>query len=354
MRDSLSALFPRIFTMGAILVGLDSLPDAVAFIIIPDSVPWTRTASGPRSGNGDPAILTWSLVPDGTPVLGDGGTSLGGSNLISFLNDTFAGSPGETDLTEQPWFAFFADSFDRWNQLGGVTYQYEPNDDGRVHSRYDGLLGVRGDIRIGGVSVDGAGGTLAFNFLPNSGSDLVLDTDDAAFFANASGDHVRLRNTLTHELGHGFGLQHVNSNTDKLLLEPTISTAFDGPQLDEVRGVQFYFGDALEKSHGGQLLAVLPARMRMGTRTVAIFSPGSSNLGKGSPRHSLRSPSQPLSCSLCRPLLSVFHPVPSIRLIMGIRFHRPYDSPVAGRFLHERGRPDHRFQPMELALSRSR
>jgi hypothetical protein len=55
-----------------------------------------------------------------------------------------------------------------------------------------------------------------------------------------------------HELGHSFGLEHVASTTSNLLMEPIIDTSFDGPQLDEVRGVQFYFGDVNEKSNNKQ------------------------------------------------------------------------------------------------------
>src|SRR5262249_43244535 len=43
--------------------------------------------------------------------------------------------------------------------------------------------------------------------------------------------------------------------TGKLLMEPFIdssATPIDGPQLDEVRGVQYFFGDVNEKSHNGQ------------------------------------------------------------------------------------------------------
>jgi hypothetical protein len=55
-----------------------------------------------------------------------------------------------------------------------------------------------------------------------------------------------------HELGHSFGLNHVSSTTSNLLMEPIIDTSFDGPQLDEVRGVQFYFGDVNDKSNNKQ------------------------------------------------------------------------------------------------------
>lgn len=237
--------------MELVVTNLLRLPVAEAFIIDSSEVPWTSTASGTRNANGDPATITWSLVPDGTTIRDGSGASLGGSNLISFLNGTLGGNSSQTDPTQQPWFPLLADSFDRWSQLGGVTYQYEPNDDGGVQSVGNGQLGVRGDIRIGGAPIDGPSGTLAFSFLPSSGSDIVLDTNDGSFFANAGGDHVRLRNTLAHELGHGFGLQHVISNTDNLLMAPLINTTFDGPQLDEVRGIQFHFGDRFEKSHAG-------------------------------------------------------------------------------------------------------
>src|SRR4029078_2138753 len=60
------------------------------------------------------------------------------------------------------------------------------------------------------------------------------------------------RHAVMHELGHSFGLNHVSSTTSNLLMEPIIDTSFDGPQLDEVRGVQFYFGDVNGKSNNKQ------------------------------------------------------------------------------------------------------
>jgi serralysin len=221
------------------------------FIINPsDPDPWLSTASGPRSGNGDPATLTWSIVPDGTTM--NHGTDIGTSpsNLISFLNSNFGGNPAQTDLTQQPWFDLLEESFGRWAELSGVTYVYEPNDDGVFHPSSSGQLGVRGDIRIGGFNVDGASGTLAFTYLPTIGSDMAFDTGDATFFTNSANGHINFRNTATHEIGHSFGALHVNS-TSSLLMEPIINTSFDGPQLDEVRAVQYFFGDANEKSNGG-------------------------------------------------------------------------------------------------------
>ena len=206
---------------------------------------WSTTASGSTGETGDPITLTWSFVPDGTNIPGQGA-----SDLIEFLDATLGSGLGGADFTQRPWFEFFDNSFDRWSQLSGITFIYEPNDDGRRHETFPGLLGVRGDIRIGGTDIDGPSDTLAFNLLPDVG-DMVLDTAETSFFGNSASNHLRLRNTVMHELGHGLGLLHIESNTDRFLLEPIISTAFDGPQFDDIRGVQWFYGDALEKSSDG-------------------------------------------------------------------------------------------------------
>ena len=203
------------------------------------------------NGNGTPATITWSIVPDGTTAIRDtDSNATAPSNLISFMNTNFGGSAGQTNLTLQPWFHIFTDSFGRWSQLGGVDFVYESHDDGVFHPSSNGVLGVRGDIRLAGANVDGSGDVLAFTYLPTGGSDMMIDTAESAFFKNGDSNFINFRDTLMHEIGHAFGLLHV-STSSALLMEPVIDTSFDGPQLDEVRGVQYYFGDVNDKSNGG-------------------------------------------------------------------------------------------------------
>lgn len=251
-----------------ILAGLSLLAVAVvfsggktsvsAFIINPGEQYWLSTASGNRSANGDPVTLTWSIVPDGTSIIDNNDFgNLGGSDLIASFDTEFGGDPNgnpNNDLQVRPWFQYIEQSFQRWGDLSGANYIYEPNDDGANagSSSPDGLLGVRGDLRIAGASIDGNSSTLAFNYFPDHG-DMVLDTDDTnGLFGNSANNFRGLRNVIMHEHGHGFGVLHVESSTDDLLMEPFINNSFDGPQLDDVRAIQFYFGDANEKSNGGQ------------------------------------------------------------------------------------------------------
>jgi hypothetical protein len=206
---------------------------------------WGATASGPASAVGRPVTLSWSIVPDGTLIQGEGS-----SGLIAFLDGVFGSGPGGSDLTQRPWFSHLSGSFDRWSQVSGMTFQFEPHDDSQIHGTAGGISGVRGDIRLGGAFIDGGSGTLAYSYFPNN-SDMVIDTGDTSFFSNSSSNYRAFRNTFMHELGHGIGLDHVVSNTDAFLMEPTITISYDGPQLDDIRGAHWYYGDALEKSNGG-------------------------------------------------------------------------------------------------------
>ena len=197
---------------------------------------WNNTATdGPGSGGqGNPITITYSYVPDGTQLSGSASTS----QLFSWLNGIY-GAPGT-------WQPLFDQVFDRWEELTGVTYLFETNDDGvpfRTGSNA-GVLGVRGDVRIGAVPIDGNFNILAFNDFPNDG-DMVFDAGDS-FFNILGNNSRRLRNVAAHEHGHGLGMLHVCPQNSTKLMEPSATTLFDGQQTDDILNGQRHYGDALE------------------------------------------------------------------------------------------------------------
>lgn len=221
------------------------LGTSAANAYVPDTR-WSTTASGTTGAEGSPITLTWGFARDGNSIPNESN-----SNLIAYLDGLFNVSSGGNNLAQRPWFDLFQSSFARWSELGGITFIYEPNDDGRRLTSANGARGVRADIRIGGANIDGPNSTLAYTYLPNNG-DMVVDTGETTFYANSANNYRQLRNTIMHELGHAFGLSHVESNSSALLMEPFISTGFDGPQLDDIRGLHGYYGDAFEKTNNVQ------------------------------------------------------------------------------------------------------
>jgi hypothetical protein len=198
---------------------------------------WSSTATnGSGLGQGDPTVLTWSIIPDGTYIAGYIGEPGSNSNLIAFLNGIYG--------SQSVWLGLMEGVFDRWSELTGISYVYEPSDDGAAFVDSSGQLGVRGDVRIGGHLIDGGSGVLAYNFYPNTG-DMVLDTGDS-FYSNTSNNSIRLRNVFAHEHGHGIGIPHVCPINQTKLMEPFYTSAFDGPQHDDILAGNRGYGDRFE------------------------------------------------------------------------------------------------------------
>ena len=198
---------------------------------------WSATATnGGGLIQGDPTTITWSYIPDGTFISGFAGEPPSNSNLFAWLNGIYG--------SFNTWHALFVQVFDRWGELTGNTYVYQPTDDGAIFPNAAGLLGVRGDVRIGGHFIDGTSGILAYNFFPNFG-DMVIDSADG-FYNVLTNNSLRLRNVLAHEHGHGMGMSHVCPINQTKLMEPFFSAAFDGPQFDDILGAQRHYGDFFE------------------------------------------------------------------------------------------------------------
>ena len=206
---------------------------------------WTSTAtSGGSLQQGDFTVLTWSYVPDGTPI-GNGGCQVpdigGNSNFIAFFNGIYGPPTTTGDFTTAPWHDVFVDMFNSWSNVSGLNFVYEPNDDGSTValSSNSGILGVRGDMRISGHPIDGNSNVLACNYFPNNG-DMIIDTADS-FYSNNPG--LGTINVLTHEIGHGLGIAHVCPINQTKLMEPFISFAFQGPQEDDILASNRHYGD---------------------------------------------------------------------------------------------------------------
>lgn len=241
---------------------------------------WDRTAYSPTgSAFGQPITISYSIVPDGTPVDGFNGEAAGPSNLRAFLTGIHG--------SEAAWMAHIHASFARWSEVCGVKYVFEENDDGVALGHGLGVPGVRGDCRIGGHRIDLNGNVLAYAFYPASfeigeAGDIVIDTSDN-FYNNLAGNALLLRNVIGHEHGHGLGMAHACPVEGTRLMEPIIATNFDGPRHDEVRHGQYLYGDRFEPNDEiatATALGKLGAcgALRVGDRTtISGFNPAELN-----------------------------------------------------------------------------
>lgn len=236
---------------------------------------WTNPVGGNSPNQGDPASITWSIVPDGTTDSANGAAS----DLIFFMDSIYGGGTGPVE--QRPWFNIFERAYDRWSEISGVNFVYEASDDGvPIGGGNRGVDGVRGDVRIGGRNIDGNSGVLAFNYLPTGGGnagfdgDMIIDTNDVFYFNAADGplgENRGLSNVLMHEAGHGLGILHTIPVNETKLMEPFISFAYLGPQHDDTLAVQALYGDAFENNDTANTATDL-GELTNGRRTLAEVS----------------------------------------------------------------------------------
>jgi hypothetical protein len=197
---------------------------------------------GTRWGNarGTPVTVSWSLVPDGTPMgavtLLNGQVVLGteGSSLLRVMDGNFGGQ-------RSTWVNYIQGCFNAISAFSGIRFVQVP-DDGAPMYNSSGVNGVRGDIRIGARHVDGQSGILAF-----ANSDITLDVQE--IWSNNSNGFRYFRNVFSHELCHALGLSHSCPTNQTKLMEPFLVTSFDGPQQDDIRGLNELYGDTAEPNN---------------------------------------------------------------------------------------------------------
>ncbi len=197
---------------------------------------------------GDPVTLRWSFVPDGLSISNGVGEGVGPSTLFASMDAKFGGN-------RALWISKFQEVFDRWSEVSGLKYVrvtngVDPWDDNAVWGSVGSA--TRGDLRISMKNIDGLNGILAYNFFPQSG-DMVIDASES-WGAEGGNNYRFLRNTISHEHGHGMGVNHVCPSVSSAggrtkLMEPTLATAFDGPQQDDIRAAHRHYGDAFEPNN---------------------------------------------------------------------------------------------------------
>jgi hypothetical protein len=191
--------------------------------------------------------LTWSFVPDGLSIPANGQIATettSPSVLFSRMDSLFASAGGRAI-----WIAQIQKCFDRWSALSGVKYTRVTDgvddwDDGAAWGASGGA--TRGDIRISMHNIDGVNGVLAYDSFPTT-SDMVLDSSEN--WAQGAPSYTFLRNVVTHEHGHGLGFSHVCPANGTKLMEPFIYTGYDGPQQDDIRAIDYNYGDAYEPNN---------------------------------------------------------------------------------------------------------
>ena len=218
----------------------------------------TRWSLNGSFSQGTPVTIRWSMPADGLSIPDDLGLGIGAAT--NNLNATFTSKFGSVENGK----ALLRQVFQRWSDLSGITY-VEVTDDNAAWGSAGGT--TRGDVRIVGRSLGTAGaGILAYNQFPQNG-DMVINTRANEVGAwSAANNNRYFRNIVAHEHGHGMGLLHVCPTSQTKLMEPFISTAFDGPQHDDIRAAQRQYGDNYEPNDASA------------TATAGLAGTGTTNL----------------------------------------------------------------------------
>ncbi|MCC7011754.1 MAG: hypothetical protein IT454_04250 [Planctomycetes bacterium] len=228
-------------------VELGVLPDADPNLIaqirqqLPPGMEFTPGTPWQGGASGTPRVVTWSFMPDGVTV-----PSLNGvhpaqnSMLFAQFDAVFASQGGRAH-----WIQRVQDAFDRWEQLSGVDFQRisMPGVDWDAGAPW-GIAGdgtTLGDIRIASISLPALINSYAY--APQDGEIVLASNYD---FTDPTSANLSLRNTAAMMVGFALGLDHVCTPLSTQLMEGFITTAIDGPQQDDVRAVQFLYGDDYE------------------------------------------------------------------------------------------------------------
>lgn len=210
---------PKSLLGAAFAAALFATMSASAFVLGP-------TAPGkwgpPAFGTG--ATVTYSYIADGVSCA-----------------DAFLGCTISAISTFMPMGAKAAidAAFAAWSAVAEITF-IETLDVGEAFN----AVGASGDIRIGGHTFDGLGGTISHGFFPpvnsvSAAGDFHFDTAEI-WKIGFGGPGFDIFQVAAHEIGHAIGLGH--TLVPMSLLNPFYTEAFSGPQADDIAGAQFIYG----------------------------------------------------------------------------------------------------------------
>lgn len=213
-------LFKQTLVKLAVIGALAAPMAASAFVIGPTSPgKW----GSPIFGTG--ATVTWSYSGSIDCSADGGGTC---SSFADFMPVGFEASVNA--------------AFAAWEAVADLHF-VQVADGGEAFN----APGTSGDIRLGGHAFDGQNGVLAHGYYPpvngdTAAGDIHFDTAEN-WKLGWGGPGFNIYQVLTHELGHALGLDH--SPVPNSLMNPFYTESFQGPQADDIAGMQYIYGPSV-------------------------------------------------------------------------------------------------------------
>ena len=219
---------------------------------------WTRdlAAGEPNDEN----VVTVSMVPDNTPVIGGADATSDRSNLFLTLDRLF----GNTES----WQTRIREAVETWDKLTGLRFVFV-TDDGASVPDSKGLAGSRGQIRFAGLPLSSSEDVLGYatSKLGNEYGDIVINTN----ISDANSFLPNLSAIVLHEFGHILDLKHTWPVTQTKIMENRLIRGVLGPQTDDILEAQRLHGDDYEPN-GSIVTSTSLGKLPIGTTTVENVS----------------------------------------------------------------------------------
>lgn len=244
--------------------------EAIGFSVFPidatHSLKWGDNTNGTPGG-----VVTWSLIPAGTPGDAYCGTACPGSSLDAINIENSPGG-GYTLTPLASLEASIEAVLDRWAAVANITFAKLGADSGVAINDPAAVPNATGQIRIGVFAFSGGGGAVGYAPPPNGGTgagDILLDAN--SFYAFQPGNDTDpypaastapndFESLLLHEVGHAIGLAHPSFDGVTCAVMNV-----DGPCLfkinreldaDDIAGAQFLYGVAVPEPGALTMLLV--------------------------------------------------------------------------------------------------